>query len=176
MRDFPQLTFHSPHRRNTSTLVYVETLTAGTLFDQLPLHSDPDTEESETDDDGDEDYAPRMFQYEETTRVLYNAALLLKCAIKNSPGMNAPWPPTSNDFTIEAARSVVPVELFNLVSWISGASEDATIESYVDIPENLAPKVLSLCQDIVYLASNGHKQTPKSLSLGLAMRHLTRSS
>ena len=37
-------------------------------------------------------------------------------------------------------------------------------------------KILSISQDIIYLASKGKKQTPESLSLGLTVRHLTGSS
>ena len=36
-------------------------------------------------------------------------------------------------------------------------------------------KVLSLAQDIIHVSSNGRKQTPKSLSLGMAVRQITGS-
>lgn len=51
-----------------------------------------------------------------------------------------------------------------------------TLDNFVDIADDLHLKVLSVCQDIVYLASKGRKQTPKSLTLGLTVRHLTGSS
>ncbi|GAA6102813.1 uncharacterized protein LOC111194822 [Tachysurus ichikawai] len=35
-RDFPQLVFHSPNKRNISELVFVETLSANKLIDRLP--------------------------------------------------------------------------------------------------------------------------------------------
>ena len=37
-------------------------------------------------------------------------------------------------------------------------------------------KVNAICQDIVYVFSKGRKQTPKSLALGLTVRHMTGST
>ena len=36
-------------------------------------------------------------------------------------------------------------------------------------------KILQECQNIVYLASNGRKQTPKQIGTGLFVHHATRS-
>lgn len=90
--------------------------------------------------------------------------------------MSCPWPPTAEDLNVTEAQTVVPLELYNLVSWIIGATEEPTLEHFVNIADDLHLKVLSVCQDIVYLASKGRKQTPKSLCLGLTVRHLTGSS
>ena len=43
------------------------------------------------------------------------------------------------------------------------------------IAENEYVKVLSIAQDIIYVSSNGRKQTPKSLSLGMGVRQITGS-
>lgn len=90
--------------------------------------------------------------------------------------MLCPWPPTSENLNVTEAQTVVPLALYNLVNWIIGASEEPTLDHFVDIADDLHLKVLSVCQDIVYLASKGRKQTPKSLTLGLTVRHLTGSS
>ena len=45
-RDFPQLVFHSPNKRNISELVFVETLSADKLIDRLPHPSGTETAES----------------------------------------------------------------------------------------------------------------------------------
>ena len=90
--------------------------------------------------------------------------------------MACPWLPTAENLNVSDAKSVVPVELYNLIAWIIGATEEPTLDCYVDIADDVNLKVLSVCQDIVYLASKGRKQTPKSLCLGLTIRHLTGSS
>ena len=90
--------------------------------------------------------------------------------------MTCPWPPTSDDLNVSDAKSVVPLELYNVIAGIVGATEEPTLACYVDIPEDLNLKVISICQDIMYLVSKGQRQTPKSLCLGLSIRHLTGSS
>ena len=100
----------------------------------------------------------------------------MKRLLCDSPGMTCPWPPTSNDLNVSNAKSVVPLELYNVMAWIVGATEEPTLACYVDIPEDLNLKAISVCQDIMYLASKGRRQTPKSLCLCLSIRHLTGSS
>lgn len=90
--------------------------------------------------------------------------------------MPYPWPPTSDDLNVTEAKSVVPLELYNLIAWVVGASEELTLACYGHKQHDLSLKVLSICQDVVYLASKGRRQTPKSLCLGLTIRHLTGSS
>ena len=45
----------------------------------------------------------------------------------------------------------------------------------IDIPEKDRLKVLSIAQDIIYVASRGNRQTPTALGLGMAVRQMTRS-
>ncbi|KAL1251048.1 hypothetical protein QQF64_018844 [Cirrhinus molitorella] len=188
-RDFPQLVFHSPKKRNISELVFVETLSADKLIDRLPHPSGTETTEStEITSQSDGENTPgttaglqrptsvASINTTEDTRTLYSAALIIKMILCDSSGMTCPWPPTSDDLNVSEAKSVVPVELYNLISWIIGATEEPASSHYVDIPDDLNLKVISICQDIVYLASKGRRQTPKSLCLGLTVRHLTGSS
>ncbi|XP_051810146.1 uncharacterized protein LOC110947043 isoform X2 [Acanthochromis polyacanthus] len=182
--DFPQLTFHCPAKRNISELVFVETLSADRLLQKIPPQSGTSTEftevsqaESQTESDSEHMASTTSGQNTtDVTRTLYSAGLILKRVLSDSPGMTCPWPPTADNLNVSDAQSVVPEELYNLIAWIIGASEEATGVGYVDIPDDVRLKVLSVCQDIVYLASKGRKQTPKSLCLGLTVRHLTRSS
>ena len=91
--------------------------------------------------------------------------LILKQLLCDFPGMTCPWPPTSDDLNVSEAKSVVPLELYNVIAWIVGATEEPTFTCYVDIPEDLTLKVISVCQDIMYFASKGWRQTPKSFIL-----------
>jgi hypothetical protein len=49
------------------------------------------------------------------------------------------------------------------------------MRSHLNITANEYLKVLSLAQERIYVSSNGRKQTPKSLSLGMAVRQITGS-
>ncbi|KAJ8362592.1 hypothetical protein AAFF_G00367780 [Aldrovandia affinis] len=170
--DFPQLVFHCPAKRNICELVFVETLSAEKLLDKLPQPSGTETtteasEVSQESQDSDSEHTASSTpqpKSAEHTRTLYSAALILKRILRDSPGMTGPWPPTSDDLNVTEAKNVVPLELFNLIAWIIGATDEPTLACYVDIPDDLNLKVLSICQDIVYIASKGRKQTPKSLS------------
>ena len=82
--------------------------------------------------------------------------------------MQSKWPPRSKDLI---GTNMVPVELFNHIAHIIAINARC-----VDIAEELVPKVRAICQDIVYVSSKGRKQTPKSLALGLTVRHMTGST
>ena len=156
-------------------MVFVETLSADTLLDRLPEF---EVSHNHTDSQNDSEPITAGLQRptstpttKENTRTLYNAAMILKGLISDPPGMTCPWPPTSDDLNVNEAKSVVPHELFNLISWIIDATEEPTLSCYVNIPDEINLKVISICHDNVYLMSKGGQQTPKSLCLGLTFRH-----
>ena len=102
----------------------------------------------------------------------------LKNKINNVQPEQSKWPPRSKDLI---KTNMVPVELFNHIAHITGAVSDdeytnVTNDRCVDIAEEFVPKVNAICQDIVYVSSKGRKQTPKSLALGLTVRHMTGST
>ena len=177
-REFPQLVFHIPTKLNICKLVFAETLSTGTLVDMLPSPSGAETtQSSESQEDSETEKLTTKWQTtQEDGRTLYTAALILKRHLSDTPGMSCPWLPTSENLNVTEAQTVVPLALYNLVNWIIGAPEEPTLDNFVNIADDLHLKVLSVCQDIVYLASKGRKQTPKSLTLGLTVRHLTGSS
>ena len=106
--------------------------------------------------------------------MVFFTGLILRRAIANCPTWTASWLPKASEFTMENAMSVVPKELYDIIAWTIGASDEPEVTSNLAAETNI--KILSICQDIVYLKSHGRNPTPKSLSLGLAMRHLTGSA
>ena len=58
----------------------------------------------------------------------------------------------------------------------SGASEELGTEKIVDTSASVHRKLLSISQDIIFLASNGHTLIPKHLPLGNAVCHLSGSA
>ena len=83
------------------------------------------------------------------------------------------WPPLASDITQESVRKVVSPLLYNFVAWLLGYSEEPQDSSYVDMDEEYAVKVYSLCQDLVYNGNKGRTQTPKSLALAMAVRQMS---
>lgn len=71
----------------------------------------------------------------------------------------------------ESAEDIVPKSLFILVSLLCTGYQEEENEADTD----LKTRVLSICQDIVFVASRGRKLTPKHLGLGLTVHQATRS-
>ena len=113
---------------------------------------------------------------EVTLKELYDLAMALQNAIKGAQAMDSSWPPLSVDLSTNQVPKIVPIVLYNFIAWILSFSDDPEISSHLKLEDSRKTKVLSICQDILYIASNGRKQTPKSLALGMAVRQLTRSS
>ncbi|XP_041350657.1 uncharacterized protein LOC121369672 [Gigantopelta aegis] len=181
--DYPQLTFHSPCRKNVSELVFTETLSPDDLLEGFQSESElgSDLTPSDTDTEASCPMKSTVSGLQarssafSSMQTLYETSDILQRAIKEQPRMEKPWPPISDTMNIESCESVVPVELYNLLVWSIGVSEELSISERVSVPESIHLKLLSICQDVVYLASNGRRQTPKSLALGLTVQHLTGS-
>lgn len=108
-------------------------------------------------------------------RTLFHAAMILRGKIEECDNFFQKWPPTPSEFTPTNAEQMIPPSLSASLSWLLGFSSTFNMSSYLSIAENQYLKVLSLAQDIIHVSSNGRKQTPKSLSLGMAVRQITGS-
>ena len=69
---------------------------------------------------------------------------------------------------------MVPVPPFNFMSWILGFSDQPDLSCFVKLSDSHSRKTLSICQDLIYISSEG--RCPKSFALSMATRQLTRSS
>ena len=174
-RDYPQLVFHRPATRNQSELVFVEELSVGEVAETCGT-ADEGASSAESDDDEEMITETPFVQKEVTLKEYYVVAMALQNAIKEAQPMDSAWPPSSVDLCTTQVLKMVPFVLFNFISWILGFSDYPEMSSYLKLEDSRKTKVLSICQDLLYIASNGRKQTPKSLALGMAVRQLTRSS
>ncbi|XP_070548995.1 uncharacterized protein [Ptychodera flava] len=106
---------------------------------------------------------------------MVHTAMNIHSILEETEGVNN-WPPREEDLTIEQSRRIVPIKLFNFLAWCTGTSQDFLTSERVDVPSAVENRLLSVCQDLIFLSSRGRKVTPKHLSLGMAVRHLTGSS
>ena len=105
---------------------------------------------------------------------MYVVALALRQNIREYPSSwYKNWPPLASDITGESVRKVVSPLLYNFVAWLLGYSEEPQDSSYVEMDEEYAVKVYSICQDLVYNGNKGRTQTPKSLALAMAVRQIS---
>ena len=93
-----------------------------------------------------------------------------------------PFNPIFSNFlnlTLSTAEDAVPPQLYNFLASACGLTKQATLPDALEL-NKLSPadhsKLLSICQDIVNLQSHGKVTTPKSLSLGISVKHRTGSS
>lgn len=87
--------------------------------------------------------------------------------------------PSSKSLTIEAAETAVPPLLYNFLASVCGRADDSELVDrlgFCELPSSTHSKLLSICQDIVNLKTNGRVTTPKSLALGITLRHRTGSA
>ena len=141
---------------NKGTLLYVDSLTAGDVADDMTtIQSDSDTEEDEGDDynnDGENDHSKlgEDGEHEDkgttppmpncSLQILFTAAMEIRKLLNECKGVDSDWPPET--------VAISPIE---------------------------RTKVVSIAQDLVYAESKGRKLTHKSLALGMAVRQITRS-
>lgn len=172
-------------------MVYVENLCAEDIVEEHMMMKSADTSDGEEGDDeesgseseesGDDDnhdsVAPGQECSNNELQILYNAACIVRNKLQNTPDLKVPWPPLASDLTVENSKKIIPVAMFNMLAWICGFSlEEPQIKDYIILEDRHTCKLLSVAQDLIYVASDGKKLTPKGLSLGMTIRQLTGSA
>ena len=93
---------------------------------------------------------------------LYRVAVKVHHDVKSAPGIDC-----IGSIDEQSAESVVPESLFMLISLLCAGDQEDDV--------NMKTRILSICQDIVFLVSRGRKLTPKHIGLGLTVHQATRS-
>lgn len=176
---YPQLVFCRPSAKNKSEIVFVEDLSQSHVIyeNQMNLADDSSSQsetEGEDEDENTEVKENEPWDMEQTSlRELYHVALALRDILSKSPKWYENWPPLSSDITGDKVKKTVPTILFNFLAWMLGASTDPELSHYVEVNEGLRTKIFSVAQDLVYIATKGRSQTPKSLALAMAVRQIS---
>jgi hypothetical protein len=132
-----------------------------------------DTDEDNLEETHDFEFSRRLHEDSSELVQLYNAALILRHCIEDVPSFPDMWPPTARNISNKDAEKIVPTLLYNFLAWLLNKSEEPIDEEFVKIEEHEEKKVLSIAQDMVYVWHNGKKQTPKSISLSMAVRQIS---
>ena len=169
-KSYPQLVFLKPNIRTKSEIVYVENLTSEDILDEhMTLKGMEDVEDMDYEDCGKTNVS-------DLNEPMYYSMLQQFYAMhcRKKTGLVTPWLPLASDLTMENSKNVVPVSLFNFLAWMTASSNDAQLEKHINIVENRRHnKLMSIAQDIVHVASDGRKLTPKTISLAMSLRQLT---
>ena len=95
---------------------------------------------------------------------LYRVAVKVHHDVKSAPTHGC-----IGNINQESAEDIVPKTVFILVSLLCTGSQEEENEADTD----LKTRVLSICQNTVFVASRGRKLTPKHLGLGLTVHRAT---
>ena len=115
-------------------------------------------------------------------RAAYHVCMQLRSCVEeaaeNPPAKTSNvWPSEAKHMTVENVKRIVPVNLFNCIAWIVGATADySTDDNFLDVNEDEERKILSICQDIMSLSHKGRTFLPKQYALGMAVRHLVNNT
>lgn len=178
-KSYPELRFHQPVNRNKSTVVYVKGTAIGRIIETAcqPCSSGTETESDLSPLATPVKQNPPPRPYGPDLHALYTQSLALREVLTHSPALlNDIWPPRAADLGTDVCEKIVPVAMYNVLAWITGASNEPQLDSFVDVSESNHRRILSIVQDIIYLQSDGRKATPKHYCLGMAVRHLTGST
>ena len=160
-----------------SEIVYAEDMSQGAVAERT-LNCEDQNDWDATDNGEDEDAevteAPRVDERKITLKELYAVALGQKENIRSSSvSWYEQWPPLASDITDENVRKIVNPHLFNFIAWLLGYSDEPEECEYFDLDNELAVKVFSICQDLIYNSKKGKFQTSKSLALAMTVRQVS---
>ena len=177
-KKFPQLVFHRPKVRTKSDIVYSECLSKGSVAESF-IEDDVETSQSSQESDyaldsDDEGHTNIHDTKTATLQEMYAVSLKLRNNLRDySSSWYENWPPFASDINVDNVKKLVSPLLFNFMAWLLGFSDDPESTGYIALDEKTTAKIFSLCQDMVYVASKGKVQTPKSLALPIAVRQMS---
>lgn len=172
---YPILLFTRPSKVNVGGIVYCNGKDTS-LVDQWESSCDETCSESTCTDASPVKVAPAITKSVLDERALYHCARSLENTISEVKGLNEKWPPTSADLQVDEVASMIPSQLFNFMAWMTGCSDVFTDDGHVSTTEESRRRLLSICQDVIYLQSRGRSMMPKHVALGMTLRHMTGSS
>eukprot|EP00057_Strongylocentrotus_purpuratus_P015294 XP_011669768.1 PREDICTED: uncharacterized protein LOC105440883 [Strongylocentrotus purpuratus] len=180
---FPQLIFVSPQRQNESEIVMVGDMEASSLAEHA-VQQDQATSTSFSEESASDEESAAMSRSStnpgpQQLLMLYHASQILKAAVKTACTRckeQEQWPPTSPDLTPEAAKEAIPSILFNFLSWVVNSTNEPEVNKLVDVSVEDERKLLSMCQDVMYMSCKGSIILPKHSSLAMTVRHMTGSA
>ena len=173
---FPNLVFHTPKERNKGEIVFAECLSKGNVAESF-LKENDETWQSEIDssDEGQNTNRKKLNADDKkaTLNIHYVALTLREILRSPTASWYESWPPLASDITVETVKKQISPLLFNFVTWLLGFQDGPEDVEYVELEENVAVKVFSICQDLVYVCNKGRIQTPKSLALAMTSRQIS---
>ncbi|KAG0725733.1 hypothetical protein GWK47_038035 [Chionoecetes opilio] len=133
------------------------------------LNDDLSEEEERSEEDGTRQYSLTHHE-DEIFSWIFRVAVKIHSDLKHTPGHDI-----IGGLATDNAEKIVPESLYMLINLLCGSDNTEKMNGDDKDEAEIKNKVLSICQDIVFVASRGRKMTPKHLGLGFALHQATRS-
>ncbi|PIK42481.1 hypothetical protein BSL78_20658 [Apostichopus japonicus] len=148
---FHNLVFVKPSKRFESEIVYAKDINVDKIVDRVAEQFQTPASECNTTTSDESDARTTNATADDHTRLrtLYHASQIIRSILQNTTSAHR-WPPTADGLTIDAARNIVPVPLFNFLTWCVGFSDEAELTDQVCISEDNNQRILSLAQNLLY--------------------------
>lgn len=172
-----RITFISSTNKTTSDLVCSADVSIHDLVDDELINVAGLTTNSETCSDSNSLDGIGMLSSMSHSTEFYHTAMKIKYDMQKVEAPRMSWPPTAAEFDLKLCDETVCSGLFNMIALVTGASDSVPRDGtkLLVSDDSVKLRILSICQDIISLQSKGRSTTPKSLALGMALRHMTGS-
>lgn len=150
---YPQLQFVKPYLSLESelvmvqTMVHVQTIPVPDIKDSSKVQEIFTSGESEDMSTEDE----RNLSATPAPPKLGDMYFTAHCLREECMAVDASqtWPRTGNDLSLNAARDIVPVRIYNFIAWMIGASNEPVGDRRVNVLDHFDRRILSLARDII---------------------------
>ena len=154
---YPQLVFDKPARRNLSPVVHSTNIRLVGTGAELHLGAIQSSSGTSIEYNLFTQGLASSQLLHPARDMLYSGIALCNSLSNNKPSL--PWPRRSGDLTDTVIESFVPTQLFNHVALTVAAIHELPSKGYAEAETSLRQKIMSICQDIVYLHGRGSVQT-----------------
>ena len=162
------LVFHQPYGSTKPEIVYSSSIS---LLDVINAAART-TENTTTSVTAQNDFIKD--EQNESIKIIYKAAVIIRNDLSQCEGIKID-PLSLKDLHMQKARALIPDNLYWLVRYMVSSEEYAADPSLTCSNVSHERKIQMICQDVVHAASNSRVKLPKHVSLGITIKHLTRS-
>ena len=157
-----EIGFWHPRHRSESEIVFSDAIPKGQIIEENLTNLEIDKEE---------DFTIAVNQCDITSEesvILYRAAKVIRKIILEH-SIEIPSPLRPEDINEENIQ--IPNLLYNHLAWILSDLPDFVASGLVSqVNPQLRVRILSIAQDLLFVASNGRKRTPKHVSLPMTIK------
>ena len=161
-------------------LVYSRRMASANLLTNILSMLMAPSADTTTTDDSDDASLPPIRNLAHGMKIEFkHISDAMETSMREVPRSYSDNPPDFSELSVEACLNYCPPILYNMVASICGLTNDIIDEPQtqrVKLSVEDQNRVAAICQDMVYLKHKGTVIPPKTLALGMTLRHLTADS